>query len=91
MEVTEAQKSAWKQELVERVAEEIYRYQVCEPEEYEEFTGKPMRVWRTDAPWDTNPNELREHERDDYRRMAMAAMKTMREVLKEQSDRLEGK
>jgi hypothetical protein len=62
------------QDLVEKVAETIYRYRACHPEEYEQVMGQPMKLWKTDAPWDTNPNELAEHERDDYRRQARAVL-----------------
>lgn len=61
-------------DVIERVAEAIYRNAVCEQEEYERVVGAPMKTWKTDGPWDTSPNELTEHERDDYRRMARAAI-----------------
>jgi hypothetical protein len=62
------------QEWVEAVAEAIYRNAACDPEEFERLMGEPMKEWKTNAPWDTNPNELTEHARDDYRRMARAAI-----------------
>lgn len=65
-------------ELIERVAEAIYRNAVSEPDDlafYQAATGRDQpKVWKTSAPWDTNPDELTEHERDDFRRMARAAL-----------------
>ena len=55
-------------ELIEKVAKAIYKNSFCDPEEYKEVVGIPMRAWQT------NPDELTEHERDDYRRMAVAAV-----------------
>lgn len=63
--------------LVEQVAQAIYERGTETPEEYKAITGNDKRLWKTDAPWDTNPNELAEHERDDYRSMARAALGAM--------------
>ncbi|MFI5300480.1 MAG: hypothetical protein ACHREM_20530 [Polyangiales bacterium] len=56
---------------VERVAEAIYRGLF--PKAAEHAIG-PTRDWKTDAPWDTNPNELCEWERDEYRAAAICAI-----------------
>jgi len=66
------------QEQVERVAEAIYHTSGgMTDEDYEAVMCKRRRVWKTDAPWDTNPDELAEHERDEYRTMAKAAIAAM--------------
>ena len=68
-------------DLVERVAEAIFlaRYTCVAPlEDYERIVGTKPKVWKTNAPWDTNPDELAEHERDDYRWMAKAAIEAMK-------------
>lgn len=67
-------------DLVERVAEAIFlaTYTGVAPlEDYERVVGIKPKVWKTDAPWDTNPGELAEHERDDYRWQAKAAIAAM--------------
>ena len=69
-------------DLVEHVAEAIFRNSVCDDEQYENIVGEPMKLWKTDAPWDTNPLELAEHERDDYRRMARSALIAIFEKMK---------
>jgi len=65
--------------LVELVAKAIYERGTETPEEYKVITGYDKRLWKTDAPWDTNPDELAEHERDGYRRMARAALDALSE------------
>lgn len=71
-------------EQIERVAEAIYRNSSCEPEEFERIYGKKMRVWKTDSSWNIEPasmlgaHDLAEHVRDDFRRMARAAIDAMR-------------
>ena len=62
-------------DLVEKVAEAIYRnVGGVSPDEFEAVIGQPQRHWKTDAPWDTDPNELCEHERDEYRFQARAIL-----------------
>lgn len=64
-------------EMVERGAEAIHRHEggLGDDEDWKATYGdKPRRLWKTDAPWDTNPNELCEWERDDYRAQARAAI-----------------
>ncbi len=63
------------QEKVERVAQAIFEHLPLE--EYEVMTGGRRKLWKTDAPWDSNPNELTEHAREDYRSMAKAAILAM--------------
>jgi len=63
--------------LIELVAKAIYERGTGTPEEFKAITGYEKRLWKTDAPWDTNPAELAEHERDDYRRMARAALSAL--------------
>jgi len=61
--------------LLDRVAEAIYHAHCglnCDG--YRAAHGAPCKRWRTDAPWDSNPDELCEHERDDYRAEAQAAI-----------------
>lgn len=64
-----------KDEFVDRVAQAIFHngYGLSD-EEHEIATGVKRKLWETAAPWDTNPDELAEHERDDYRIMAQAAI-----------------
>ena len=78
-----SQKKIWSNErqLNRRVAEAIYRHYVCMPSEYKEVVGMPMKAWRNTAPWDCSPTELTEHERDDYRRMARAAIGIMADFI----------
>ena len=59
----------------DHVAEAIYRNSGgLTDEDYLMVMGIPRLQWKTDAEWDTNPDELTEHERDDYRMMARAAI-----------------
>jgi hypothetical protein len=45
-------------------------------EEYFNATDQHRRLWKTDAKWDSQSDiELCEHERDDYRWQAQAAIK----------------
>lgn len=63
------------EDLRERIAEALYHNDGgMSDEEYIKVTGKARRLWKTDAPWDTDPNELCEWERDEYRQMADAAI-----------------
>ena len=63
-------------ELIDKVAQAIYHNEGgFTDEDFVASFGKLRKLWKTDAPWDTNPNELCEHERDDYRIMARAAIK----------------
>lgn len=67
-------------QLIDRVAETIYRHDNgMTDEEHESFQGKPRRAWKTDAPWDSNPNELTEWERDEYRMQAEAVLRLLAE------------
>jgi hypothetical protein len=65
--------------LVELVAEAIYRNSGgLTDSEYLDAMGEARREWKTDKPWDSDPeNELCEHERDEYRLMAKAAIKAV--------------
>jgi hypothetical protein len=66
------------EELVEKIAETIFLYDGgVDPERYEELIGKAKKAWKTDAPWDTNPNELCEWERDEYRTQAREVLKVL--------------
>lgn len=68
-------------EIIDKVAEAIYRHgNGMTDEEYEEHMGKPRRAWKTDAPWDANPDELAEWERDEYRVQAEAVVRTLKEL-----------
>ncbi len=65
-------------ELVEEIAETIYRHKGgVVPDEYETVTGSKQKAWKTDAPWDTNPDELCEWERDEYRLQARAVLRVL--------------
>jgi len=68
--------------LIEELAELIYRND-CGPdcdENGELFDPLfERRQWKTDAPWDTRDDELREWERDEYRETAKAVIKFLRE------------
>jgi hypothetical protein len=67
-------------ELIEQVAEIIYRHKGgVAPDEYEAVIGEKQKEWKTDAPWDTNPDELCEHERDEYRTQARAVLDHLRQ------------
>jgi hypothetical protein len=62
-------------ERMEKVAEALYRNEGgLTNEDYLQVHGVPRRAWKTDAPWDTNPNELCEWQRDGYRAQARAAI-----------------
>lgn len=67
--------------VIEKVAEAIYQATwnniTDDPAYYEALMGHRSKLWKTGAPWDTNPDELTEHERDDYRCQAKAALKAM--------------
>ena len=66
---------------IERVAEAIYRTGGgMDDAEYLIVMGATRRVWKTDKPWDSDPeNELCEWERDEYRFQARAAIEALRE------------
>jgi hypothetical protein len=65
-------------ELREKIAEAIYHVDGgMTDEDYFYATGEKRRLWKTDAPWDTNPDELAEHERDGFRMMAEAAFRAV--------------
>ena len=68
--------------LVEVVAEAIFKADggVESDEEYEKIYGYKRKLWKTDAPWNTNPDELHEHQRDDYRVMAKAAVRVIFDI-----------
>lgn len=68
--------------LIDEVAYTIYRNVACSPETYEEITGEKLKLWKTDAPWDRNPDELTEWQRDDYRRAARAVLLKLQELEK---------
>ena len=60
-----------KDDLIEKVAEAIYHTEggVTE-EEFKIILGHGRRSWKTNASWDKNNDELREHERCEYRLQA---------------------
>lgn len=60
--------------LVEKVAEAIFKHAVCEPRDYDKVVGEPMKAWRSSPPWEHSPYQLEEKEREHYRRMAKAAI-----------------
>lgn len=62
--------------LIDRVAEALYRNDGgMNDAEFRSVFGKERRLWKTDAPWDSQADvELCEHERDDWRAMAEAAL-----------------
>ena len=64
-----------KTDLIEKVAEAIYYTEggVTE-EEFKIIFEQSRKLWKTDAPWDSNPNELHEHQRDEYRLQAKTAI-----------------
>jgi len=65
-------------ETIERIAEAIYRNEGgITDEDYPFEVGGQRKLWKTDAPWDSNDGELREHERDDYRAQARAAVSVL--------------
>jgi hypothetical protein len=67
------------EDLIERAAEAIFLYSACDPADWDVAVGGPKRVWKLaiGIPWDQSPLELNEWERDDYRRMARAALAAM--------------
>lgn len=66
--------------LTEKVAEAIFHHDGgMTDEDYLLVHGKSRRLWKTEEAWDTQPEvELCEHERDEYRLMARAAMKVLK-------------
>ena len=67
--------------LIDRIAETIYRNSGgMTDDEYLQENGHPRREWQTDAPWDSNPDELCEWERDDYRMQAKAVMQLLQDL-----------
>lgn len=79
IKLTRAQRA----ELMECVARALYEADTgIAPEDYERVMGSPRRVWSTGAARDTQPAiELCEHERDDYRAMARAAVAEVRRYI----------
>jgi len=64
-------------EMVERAAEAIHRHEggLGDDADWKAMHGDtPRKLWKTDAPWDSNPAELTEWQRDDYRAQALAAL-----------------
>jgi hypothetical protein len=61
---------------VEKMAEAIFLHEGgVGPEQFLEVMGSAQKKWKIDAPWDTHPDhELCEHERDEYRLQARAAL-----------------
>jgi hypothetical protein len=68
--------------LVERVAKAIYHRDAgLTDEDYYYAMGESRRAWSDDKPWDSDPeNTLCEHERDEYRAMAKAAIEALLSV-----------
>ena len=67
-------------DMIDAMAEAIYHHDGgMTDEEYLEVQGKPRRVWKTTAPWDSNSEGLTEWERDEYRIMATAAFVAFQE------------
>lgn len=66
-------------ELLEKVAETIFRNEGgMTPQEHADAMGKAQKAWKTDAPWDSQPEEeLCEWERDEYRHQAHAVLGIM--------------
>lgn len=63
------------------MAETIYKHEAgMTDEQYLDYQGFPRRAWRTGALWDTNPNELCEWERDEYRVQAEAIVRVLKEL-----------
>ena len=62
--------------IVEQIAEIIYLHNGgISPDEYFEIVGRTQRLWKTDKPWDSQPDiELCEWERDEYRTQAQAVI-----------------
>jgi hypothetical protein len=86
------------EKLVEKVAKAIYLWESgMSPKEMEAATGKKKRKWKTDAPWDSQPEvELCEWERDEYRTQAREVIQLvnreddLRSTVKEVIEHLEG-
>jgi hypothetical protein len=71
-------------QVIERMAMAIFQNEggLGDDEDWKAMYGdKPRKLWMTDAPWDTNPAELTEWQRDDYRAQARAALAIVREEL----------
>ncbi len=71
-------------QVIERMAVAIFRNEggLGDDDDWKAVYGdKPRKLWRTDAPWDTNHEELTEWQRDDYREQARAALAIVREEL----------
>ena len=66
-------------EIVERVAEAIYRTSGgMTDEDFVQIHGKARRIWKTDQPWDSQSDiELCEWERDEYRLQAQAVINVL--------------
>ena len=72
-------------DLVERVAETIYLHEggLGSEEDWKAVHGDTPRLfWKTGAPWDTNPAELTEWRRDEYRAQARAALRVLADAPK---------
>jgi hypothetical protein len=70
--------------IVERMAEAIHRHKggMGDDEDWKAVMGdQPRKLWKTDAPWDSNPAELTEWQRDDYRAQARAAFEVVERQL----------
>ena len=69
-------------DLIEVIAEIIYLHQAgIYPEEYEIIMGEKQKLWKTDKPWDSQPDiELLEHERDEYRTQAKAVVEYLKKI-----------
>jgi len=66
--------------LIDQVAQIIYHNEGgMDDSEWHEATGKYRKIWKTQEPWDTNPNELCEHERDEYRMQALEVLRFLME------------
>ena len=69
-------------EFVDLVAKTIFLHEGgLDPKQWETFTGKAKKAWKTEAPWDTDPNELCEHERDEYRTQALMVIEVVKDTL----------
>jgi hypothetical protein len=71
------------EDIIDKVAEIIYRTQggCTYEEEFEILTGRKPRLWKTDLPWDSQPDlELCEWERDDYRHQARSILKFLEKI-----------
>ncbi len=66
--------------MVEAVAKAIYD---AETEDYEMAMEETRRVWKLtpEVPWDSDDREIGEWERDEYRTLAVAAIKTMKQFM----------